>query len=277
MLKKYSSIIFTAVLGSTFLLNAQMHKFQNSSGNTGYSIQRKDEKGLQVKFSANQFQFEDRVADGVTMKGINFPGMFLPNEAGFPDLPGNARYIAVPQGANAVVKIKSYDLETIKNIDISPAPIIPLVTDDSPPKFEKNADAYSTNAFYPASPVQLIKPTVIRGIDAVMLGVTPFQYNPVTKELLVYNNLQVEISFEGGNGHFGNDACRSRWWEPILQDMFLNYEQLTPLNELSNFKKGFTPAATDTGCEYAIIIPNSAVFAQWADSIKKFRLQLHSV
>ena len=51
-----------------------------------------------------------------------------------------------------------------------------------------------------------------------MLGITPFQYNPVTKELIVYRDIKVEVEFIGGNGHFGADSFRSRWWDPILSD-----------------------------------------------------------
>jgi len=55
-----------------------------------------------------------------------------------------------------------------------------------------------------------------------MLGITPFQYNPITKELIVYRDVEVEVSFEGGNNHFGEDRLRSRNWDPILKDAILN-------------------------------------------------------
>ena len=45
----------------------------------------------------------------------------------------------------------------------------------------------------------------IRGVDVLMLGITPFQYNPVTKELIVYKDLKVEVTYTGGNGHVGDD------------------------------------------------------------------------
>jgi hypothetical protein len=84
-------------------------------------------------------------------------------------------------------------------------------------------NVYAKNAFYPEQPVIVSEITRIRGIDAVMLAITPFQYNPVTKELIVYHDLEVKIDFEGGNGHFGDDRLRNHRWDPLLEDMLLNY------------------------------------------------------
>ena len=46
----------------------------------------------------------------------------------------------------------------------------------------------SFNKFYPEEPIQISKQEKIRGIDVVMLGITPFHYNPVTKQLIVYRD-----------------------------------------------------------------------------------------
>ena len=107
---------------------------------------------------------------------------------------------------------------------------------------------------------------MIRGVDFVKLGITPYQYNPVSKQLIVYRDIKVEISFNGGNGHFGEDRLRSRWWDPILSDMLLNYETLPKMDYNRSFQ-----SKDETGCEYLIIVPNDIAFTVWADSIKKFR------
>ena len=68
------------------------------------------------------------------------------------------------------------------------------------------------------------EPDLVRGVDMVMVGITPFQYNPVTKELIVYRDIKIEVKFSGGNGNFGEERYRSRWWDPLLSDMLLNFE-----------------------------------------------------
>ena len=136
---------------------------------------------------------EDITVNGQVMKNISLPGNFLFNDAGYPNLPGNGRYIAIPQGASAKMRITASRVETLQGLDIVPAPRIPKETETDPLEYTKNPQVYSKNAFYPAQPVTLSSPTKIRGVDVVMLGITPFQYNPVTKELKIYRDLKVEI------------------------------------------------------------------------------------
>ena len=101
-----------------------------------------------------------------------------------------------------------------------------------------------------------------------MLGITPFQYNPVTKELIVYRDLQVQVDFVGGNGKFGEDRLRSRWFDPILFDNVLNSDMLPAIDYGKNLTNSLTP-----DYEYVIIRPNNPEFAAWADTIKNFRIK----
>ena len=106
---------------------------------------------------------------------------------------GNGRSIAIPQGATPHLTIVDYRIETIKNVEIAPAPIIPLETEENM-IYLKNQKVFSTNAFYPLNPIKISEITKIRGIDVVTLGITPFQYNPVTKELKIYRDIKVNIT-----------------------------------------------------------------------------------
>ncbi|MCK4585483.1 hypothetical protein KAU13_08715, partial [candidate division WOR-3 bacterium] len=126
---------------------------------------------------------------------------------------------------------------------------------------------YGRNAYYPESPVRLSEPMKIRGVDVVILGITPFQYNPVTKELIVYKDIRVRIDFIGGNGHFGEDRLRSRFWEPILQGHLLNYNTLPKIDFYSPER-----IMSRYGYEYIIIVPDDpAYFEAWGDTIKAWR------
>ena len=246
---------------------AQQYKFTGNWGNPGFNLTSQRSSGVEVVYSVEQLFLEDVMVDGQNLKAAKIPGIFLPNDAGKPDLAGTGRFIAIPQGATANFKIVSYRTEKYTNIDIAPAPIIPKDDDPRPLRYPKDMSVYGKGGVYPESPVMLSAPQQIRGVDAVMLGITPFQYNPSTKELIVYTDLKVEVNFVGGNGHFGNDAYRSIWWEPILDDALLNYTTL-PKIDFGNMHSKMLDAY---GYEYVIIIPNSAVHAQWADTLKRFR------
>jgi PKD repeat protein len=235
----------------------------------GFNLTDASGTGVSIDYSISQFNLEEVMVKGQPMKSVGLPGAFLFNETGAPNLPGYSRNIAIPQGATAKLRILSLRSETMQNMEIAPSPRIPRDDEQGPMEYNRNHAIYSKNAFYPAEPVKLSQVTQIRGVDIVTLGITPFQYNPVTKELVIYRDLKIEISFEGGNGHFGDDRLRSRWWDPILEDAVFNYSSLPKIDYDARIQSN----SDIPGYEYLIICPNSAPFTQWADSIRRFRQQ----
>ncbi len=254
-------LIFTAF---TLFSQPQIIQYDDARGKQGFSLQSESSFGVNVNYSIEQFILSQEDIDGEMLHTISLPGNFLPNDEGMPDLPGGGRFIALPQGARAELNIVNYRVESLQNIELAPAFRIPLDTEDGPLEYNRNRAIYDQDAFYPANPIQLGEQTNIRGVDAVMLGITPFQYNPVTRELIVYRDIELEVNFTGGNGQFGVESLRSRWWDPILSDVFMNYASLPRMDYSSR-------NGTREGAEYLIISPDDPVFLTWADSIRVFR------
>ncbi|MBE0641655.1 MAG: hypothetical protein IH599_06430, partial [Bacteroidales bacterium] len=230
----------------------------------GLSLGQSGPNGISLSFSIERFTLSTVTINGQEMTEVGLPGVFLPGESGAPNLPGMGRYIAVPEGATATLHITGIRTDTLRGIKVSPAPVIPLETEDGL-VYARNEAIYSSNALYPANPVQLGQPSEIRGVDAIMFGLTPFQYNPVKEELIVIRDLSVEVRFSGGNGQFGEDRLRSRWWDPILRDAFINSSSL-PAKDYSSRHN-----PNDLGYEYLIIAPNNPQYLAWADTIKQWR------
>jgi PKD repeat protein len=246
---------------------SQVVNYSGSWGNQGISIVSESSKELLINCSLGEFQFEEVPVDGTIMKAVRMPGVLLPNESGAPDLPATSRYIAIPQEAVAGFTIISSRTELMTGVDVAPAPVIPLDTDRGPLKIKKQDEIYSRNEFYPANPVTISEPFKIRGVDVVMLSITPFQYNPVTRELIVYKDLKVDVNIEGGTGKIGEERLQSRWWDPVIKGAVLNPD-IIPATKWENYPS----ASRTTGFEYLIITPDLPEFQQWADSIKYFRI-----
>jgi hypothetical protein len=264
------SVTLALLLTLTFLsVSATEHRYTDSWGKQGLSMNRQGSDGVSLNFSIQEFRFTERNINGTNMTGIEFSESFLQNEEGSPDLPGFGRYIAIPNGATPILEIVNMRTERFVNVEIAPAPRIPLDTDQSPLHFEKNQAIYTQNAFYPSQPVSLGEYSKIRGVDVAMLGITPYQYNPVTKELIVYRDIEINIRFEGGSRQFGEEKYRSHYWDAIMEDAIFNYTSLPEIDysaRAHNYNRS-------TGWEYLIIVPNDDIFSQWADSIKKFRTE----
>jgi len=245
---------------------AQNYEYNDSWGAAGYTLESQDNASITINYSIPEFTLTPIQIKGEQMVNVELPGQMLGNDEGAPNLPGSGRYVTIPQGAEAVLRIVDMRTEVFSNINVAPSPRIPWETEDGPLDYNKNLSIYKADKAYPEHPIKISNPDQIRGIDVVMLGITPFQYNPVTKELTVYRDIKVEITFNGGNNHFGEDRLRSRWWDPLLSDVLLNFESLPEIDYNKSFQ-----STDDVGCEYLIISPTNPEFLQWADSIKVFR------
>jgi len=265
---KIKSTLLTLFLTSLVLslVANDKHKYSSSFGDNDFTVESQSNSKIVVNYTLGNFTLSNQEIAGEFYQNIKLPGYFLPGDAGAPNLPGSGRYIAIPQGASASINILSCRIDTLNNVNIAPSFRIPKDTEKGPLEFMENESIYSVNKFFPEEPIIMSENDLIRGIDVVMLGITPFLYNPVTKQLIVYQDIKIEISFRGGAGNFGDEKLRSRWWDPILSDMLLNYESLPKVDYNKSFQ-----VKDETGCEYLIITPNDIEFQVWADSIKDFR------
>lgn len=257
------AVIVFSFTGNTFA-QSQNFNYSDSWSKHGVTVKESKTNGMELVYSINQFSISDVEINSESMQTIQLSDALLPNDAGAPDLPGFGKYIAIPVGAQAELEIVNYRKEVIPNINLAPAMEIPKADYNGPIVYEKNADIFEKDAFYPAQPFKLSENKKFRGVDIVVLGITPYQYNPVTKELVIYRDVELRINFKGGNGQFGDNRLRSIWFEPMYQQQLLNYNVL-PKTEYS---KG---NLDEDGYEYLIITPDDPIYTAWADTIKNFR------
>jgi len=227
---------------------------------TGFSLLSQSPTQVTLRYAMDHFTLESSPA-GVS---VGLSGVFLPNQAGAPNLPTLGRFVALPQGATARLEIVNARTRSFRELDVGPAPVIPKENDPAPLIYREDPAIYGADAYYPAAPAALSPPRRMRGVDAVAVSLTPFQYHPGTRELIAYTEIELRIHFEGGNGIFGEDALRNRYWEPILQSHLLNYESLQPIDFDARSRDG-------SGCEYIILTPDDPDFIAWGDSIRTWR------
>ena len=148
-----ATLLMAFLLISGQSLMSQTISYQDSWGERGFSVQEESSSNILINYSLTDFTMVDVNIDGIISKTVSVPGIFLPNDEGAPDLAGTGRYIAIPQGAEAVLNIKAVRKEVIQNVEVAPAPAIPLDIDPSPLKYNKDEKIYSTNQYYPLEPV----------------------------------------------------------------------------------------------------------------------------
>jgi gingipain R len=163
-------------------------------------------------------------ATGTFTSRIDAPGSTYFMEAGAPELPVFTKSVVIPPtgGVKYEVFYSSYE-------DIPDAAIVP-----SKGSLKRNIDpatvpytfgpAYSTDAFYPGNLFKGSDPVIVRNERRMAVQLYPFQYNPVTRTLRVYHNLNVVV-LPNAAGKTKNELNSVRGNNPDAQ------VQYTPLGE----------------------------------------------
>ncbi len=258
------SLLFTGA-GFARDLSPGTMEFAGNWGDPGFTVLSESPSGMEIVYSVPGIHVTEVEVDGETYMNVALPGALLGNNEGAPNLPGVSRFIAFPRGAAYTVEILESRSRVFRDVDILPAPPIPREGDTTPPTYEKDMAIYGVDAPYPAEPVMASEPMQLRGVDAFVLGVTPFAYNPVSRELVVFSDFRIRITFQGGSGVFGEDRLRSRWFEPLLEQHLLNYSALSPVDFDSR------PMARGEECEYMIFYPDDPDFELAAKAIQYYR------
>lgn len=176
---------------------------------------------LQIEVSAPMFEIEAVKTSSGMFNTIVAQGLVARSEAGLPYLPAYSRLIQVPEKAQVVIDFISshftdYDLSGLSGNSYQLMPYQPGVskshTGEIP--FYFNTAAYKVDEFMQPSRANATIHGNLRNIRLAALDVHPFDYNPVTNTLRVYDRLVLNITFPGADQGLTNllsdkysDAC----------------------------------------------------------------------
>lgn len=232
------------------------------------SVTNQSKSGLSLELTIDKYDIKEIQSDGDIFHEVALNSITIPADKGKPNLPTVNRFIAIPQGSNPKIVVKSYKKEILKNINIAPSKGIVSEYELTDKHYTKDESIYSKDELYPANIVSTTEKMKLRGIDAVMLNISPLQYNPVSKELIVYTEINLTIEYEDGN-NFGDDRLRSMYWDPILQHNILNYDVLPKINYSERMQDWTSKDAE--GAEYIIIIPDNESYREQAQRLADYR------
>ena len=121
---------------------------------------------------------------------------------GNPELPSLNKLISVPKGAKVVAKIINKIVKTVSledyGIELPLFPNQPSISKGDNPEnidFIFNKDSYSQNSFSQSNIVSTELLGFMRDIQLARISVSPISYNPITNELKIITNLEIEFSF----------------------------------------------------------------------------------
>ncbi len=221
-----------------------------------------------------------RGSDDITYTQFILPGVELyGNTPGLPDVPITRRMLAAPRGATVklvgmrVVNGKSYlvDLWPAQ----PPAVDLPMQQEEGElppetfqdPPFTKDAEAYGKDALFPAEIVSIEQMGQMRDVDLVQLNIAGGQYNPATKVLQLFESVEFEVVFEGGEGGFLPEEILKNPFERSFDGI---YAQMLNHRAIFEFPIGGIIAPPSCiGYEYVIITHPD--FRPAADALRNWK------
>ena len=119
-------------------------------GKQGFNLTEKTRDCLHISYNVGQVTLNQLNYRGEEMSEVAINAIAIPNEAGKPNLPGESRMMAIPQGATATLRVVSIEKETLHNVNIAPALRIQSENEEPDMNYVKDLSVYNKNAFYPA-------------------------------------------------------------------------------------------------------------------------------
>jgi hypothetical protein len=160
--------------------------------------------------------------DVETTKGqfseIAMPGNFFVGKLGTPKLPASKKLIEIPFGADVSIKVNDYNVSEYKladfGIENAVMPVQPSLRKDmdaADVPFELLAEVYEKDRFVEPEMATIEVLGVMRGYRIARVTIAPVSYNPVKGIVRVYNDIDVEITFDNADQALTQHVKASTW------------------------------------------------------------------
>ena len=229
---KKLSLLFVLALSTMFAMaqNGRIDLRSTSSAEITHS----DFSSLRAIFSYGSIESMEVATERGIFSEIAIEGTYASGEIGAPELPASHQLLAVPFGATPQVSVISFTTTDYNLSDYGINTLIPhqpSVRKDQnleDVEFVYNAPAYQTRSLATAPEATIEVQGTMRGIRVGSLVINPVSYNPASNTLRVFNNIEVEVSFEGADYAETERmllSTYSPYFDIVYKQMF-NYRQI---------------------------------------------------
>ena len=165
--------------------------------------EKSDMAGLSATFSFPVLEAQDYKSSAGEFSLLSMPNTVIGGNEGDPEIPVVNELIAVPVGATPHIKVKSYHADDYQLDDYgikTVAPRQPSLRKDKTPDdvpFVYNQAAYEKDGLNtePTAVVEVVG--TMRGVRIAKMTIEPVSYDPVKNIVRVFNDIEVEVQFDG--------------------------------------------------------------------------------
>ena len=219
-------ILFVIIMLMFAFAFAKSYEITLSERESAVEVSENSYQRLEVLFNFEGINtFEVETKEGIFNELI-IPGTYSTLELGAPKLPSANKLIEIPFGAEVSVRALNYKIAEYQLSDYGITNLImpvqpPLSKSQSPEDVEF---AYNEKMYQQMYNTELVKVEILgvmRGVRLARLTVNPVNYNATTGTIEVYNNIKVEVTFNGSN-EFLTKQKRISTYSPYFEAVYKN-------------------------------------------------------
>jgi hypothetical protein len=187
---------------------------------------KSDMTSLKATFSFSGIETSELKNDRGTFSTITMPNTVMGGNVGEPQIPVVNKLIAVPFGATPIIRVTSYSSTDYKLEDFGIhrlSPRQPDITKDQKPEFVYNEAAYQKRSISSEPIVRASVNGTMRGVQVGQFSIEPVSYDPVNNTLRVFNDIEVEVSFDGADAKATEDMLvktYSPYFDVLYKQLF---------------------------------------------------------
>ncbi len=185
-----------------------------------------DGTNITLKFSQPGYLLENVNANGELCASVTSPGATVTKNKGEPALPFFTKSLLLSNNSSVSLEIVSSKTRTIKAGNIVPSKGLIKRTEDPSTIPYIFGDVYKKNELYPKSVAALGTPYIQRDVRGVVLEVYPYQFNPVTGDLVITEEVTIKVIEKSGraiNPLTKSATEVSPMFNKLLKRKFVNY------------------------------------------------------
>ena len=190
---------------------------------------KSDMSGLKASFSFSTIEAQDYESERGTFSWLSLPNTVLGGNVGEPQIPVVNQLIAVPFGANPSIEITSYSTTDYNLADFGMTTLmprqLPVRKDKNPDEvpFIMNEAAYQVRGLRSEPQATVSVEGTMRGIQVGTMTIEPVSYDPVSNTIRVFNDIEVEVSFNGADKAATEEMLVKTYspaFEPVYAQLF---------------------------------------------------------
>lgn len=219
---------------TTFLLAGMLATSLCASAQQ-FSLNSPNQEHLIIEHETVNLSSAHTTINGISHRDFSKTHKITLKDAGAPELPVFSESVIVPNSGQVSINVTHDGYTEYNDVFVSPSKGN-LKRNVNPSDVPYTFGAtYSTDAFFPAQLANTSEPYILRNTRGVAVHVYPFQYNPVTKVLRVYHNVQVHVLTDDNQTGLNEISSSKPITDPFV-DVYYNHY----LNATTAFGK-YTP------------------------------------